>query len=288
MCRFLAYKGKRVLLADILTRPCHSLIKQSYRAKMREEPLNGDGFGLGWYDPVFDPFPGLYTSLTPAWADRNLYRIAEKLSSPCIFAHIRAATPGMLVSNVNCHPFKYGPFLWMHNGYIGEFSKIKRLLRNSLKDPFYHMIEGTTDSEHAFAVFLNELPEGRERYTASELTQAMTATILRLNQWAKDAGIKEGSNFNFAVTDGENMVVTRYATPIEKTPESLYYTYGSDFSCTGDTCRMENPLKNKSSIIISSEPVTEEHDNWIEIPSGTLLEVNEKNDLRMINIREEL
>lgn len=283
MCRFLAYKGKKVLIADILTRPSHSLIKQSYCAKMREEPLNGDGFGLGWYDHELDSKPGLFTSLTPAWGNRNLYRLAEKLKSNCIFAHIRAATPGMLVNEVNCHPFQYKNLLWMHNGFIRDFTKIKRKLRSSLKDPYYHMIEGTTDSEHAFALFLNFLPSV-ETTNSQTLKDAMLATISQLKSWEKEFGINEGSNYNFAVTDGENIVVTRYASFKDKPPETLYFIQGSNFHCENGVCLMENKMNENSSIIVSSEPLTEEINHWQEIQPNTLMEINANNEIKSYKI----
>jgi len=56
MCRLLLYTGKRpILLADLLTRPAHSIINQSFSPKLRidaHRPLNGDGFGVGWYDRI--------------------------------------------------------------------------------------------------------------------------------------------------------------------------------------------------------------------------------------------
>ncbi|MCK6439500.1 MAG: hypothetical protein L6Q71_04795, partial [Planctomycetes bacterium] len=43
MCRFLMYMGEPVSMASLVTEPENSLIKQSYMAKERPEPLNGDG-----------------------------------------------------------------------------------------------------------------------------------------------------------------------------------------------------------------------------------------------------
>lgn len=134
MCRFIVYRGDDLSMADLLTRSDHSLIMQSYRAREREEPLNGDGFGVGWYDYEIDPTPCVFTSVTPAWNNRNLQRLADKIRSTCFFAHVRAATAGFSVNELNCHPFQFGKFLWMHNGRIGEFSKIRRRLRESLRD----------------------------------------------------------------------------------------------------------------------------------------------------------
>lgn len=158
MCRFLVYRGHSGYLADWLIRPSNSLIRQSYRAREMPEPLNGDGFGIGWYAGSGpDPTPCLFTSLTPAWSNRNLRRLATHVRSPMFFAHVRAATGGFGVSEDNCHPFRCGRFLWMHNGRVGSFRRIQRRLRESLRDDLYLRIHGTTDSEHAFHLFLQRL-----------------------------------------------------------------------------------------------------------------------------------
>ncbi len=57
MCRFVVYKGNEMLMADLLTRSDRSLIRQSYNARERPEPLNGDGFGVDWYAPDTNPIP---------------------------------------------------------------------------------------------------------------------------------------------------------------------------------------------------------------------------------------
>lgn len=71
----------------------------------------------------------------------NLKRFATKIRSPLIFAHVRAAYPGMLVSEANCHPFQFGRFLWMHNGGIGKFPAVARALRESLRDDLYNTMQ---------------------------------------------------------------------------------------------------------------------------------------------------
>ena len=157
MCRFVAYQGPSLLMADLVTRPQHSIIHQSYHALERKEPLNGDGFGIGWYAPETSPEPAVFTSLTPAWSNRNLLRLAEHISSPLIFAHVRAATDGLSVTDPNCHPFQSGPYLWMHNGRIADFNRIKKKLIEHLNDQHFFNIVGTTDSEYTFALFLTEL-----------------------------------------------------------------------------------------------------------------------------------
>ena len=188
MCRFLCYRGPETLLADLLYRPAHSLILQSFKATERREPLNGDGFGVGWYAAHTASTPCVFTSLTPAWSNQNLRRLSEHVKSGCFFAHVRAASPGMRVSEANCHPFQYRRFLWMHNGAIEGFSRIKRRLRASLPDHLYNNIEGTTDSEHAFAVFLHTLGDTERFCSAKEMGQALVRTIAQLEAWTVEAG----------------------------------------------------------------------------------------------------
>jgi len=283
MCRFLIYKGKPIIIAELITKPAHSLIKQSVHSRERKEPLNGDGFGLGWYAPSLSQEPALFTSLTPAWGNRNLRRLVDKIQSPCLFAHIRAASKGLMVSEVNCHPFQYRNLLWMHNGVCNEFYRIKRILRQSLKDEFYHMISGTTDSEHAFALFLNFLPEGK-KWTLSDYKRAMVQTIKQLNLWSKEAGIEGKSMYNFALSDGENIVVTRYATHGDEYSETLDYSSGTAFECDGDVCHMINPGKGKEAIIVSSEPLTDLKEDWKPVPIDHLLAIDAANNTEIIPI----
>jgi predicted glutamine amidotransferase len=151
MCRWLAYSGSPVLLEDLLLRPKHSLIDQSLHSRMGAETTNGDGFGIGWYG-VGDT-PGLFHSTEPAWNDRNLTELARHLVSPLVFAHVRASSGGA-VQQTNCHPFRFGNWLWMHNGLIREFSTVKRDLAFAVDPSLYPHIEGSTDSELFFHLAL--------------------------------------------------------------------------------------------------------------------------------------
>ena len=275
MCRFLLYKGPDILLSELITKPHHSLIKQSYCARERPEPLNGDGFGIGWYAPRVSPEPCLFTSITPAWANQNLKRLVDKIRSPCIVAHLRAASKGLVVTELNCHPFQYGPLLWMHNGEISEFAKIKRRIRESLKDEYYNIIQGTTDSEHAFALFLNFLQCKPEEASADDFVEAIRETIHFLEKCSKEAGIREVSYYNFAVTNGFDIVVTRYSSNPEVKPETLYYTICHDVETHDGICEISRSHGIHPAVIIASEPITLERKGWLRIPRNQMLVVSE-------------
>ena len=263
MCRFIGYLGEDILLADILARPENSLIRQSYKARERSEPLNGDGFGVGWYTPDITGDPCVFTAITPAWSNRNLLNIIEHTRSGCFFAHVRAASPGMRVSEVNCHPFQNGRFLWMHNGTIEGFDLIKRRLRQSLPDRIYRSIDGTTDSEHAFATFLNLLDEDEEGVTVDSLAVGLVKTIWQLEGWAADAGIKKPSIYNFAVTDGQNLATIRYVSDAQVEPISLYISKrGKCQSFHGEWETMTDCFAETSGVVVSSERLTDQIEGW--------------------------
>jgi len=139
MCRWLAYSGSPLSIEDLLYRPEHSLIDQSLHSRLGAETTNGDGFGVGWYGD--GDTPGVYRSIEPAWNDRNLRDLAAHIRSPLVLAHVRAAI-GSAVQQTNCHPFQHGRWLFMHNGFIGDFDKVKRDLVLAVDPSLYASIEG--------------------------------------------------------------------------------------------------------------------------------------------------
>ena len=151
MCRWLAYSGSPIRLEELLVKRDRSLIDQSLHSRQGATPTNGDGFGVGWYEEG-EP-PRVYRSVHPAWNDRNLRELAAGISSHLFFAHIRAST-GTAIQETNTHPFRYGSWLWMHNGLIREFPRMRRELVLAIDDSLFDSIEGTTDSETMFYLAL--------------------------------------------------------------------------------------------------------------------------------------
>lgn len=279
--------GPGVHLADLLYRPNNSLILQSYRAQERTVPLNGDGFGVGWYTRGSDDSsPCVFTSITPAWSNGNLRRLSEHVKSSLFFAHVRAASPGMMVSEANCHPFVSGRYLWMHNGTIGDFARIKRRLRESLPDRLYNSIEGTTDSEHAFAVFLDFVGDTERALSAQELGRALELTIKQIEGWAAEAKVVAPSYFNFAVSGGESMAAVRYVSDPLLEPASLYFSAGKKYRCVDGACLFEPSSGDDASVIIASERLTEESGDWTRVAPNHVVTVsaNREVEVRLMDV----
>ncbi|MBK3647961.1 class II glutamine amidotransferase, partial [Streptomyces sp. MBT33] len=152
MCRWIAYSGTPILLSRVLFEPQHSLIDQSLHSRLGVETTNGDGFGVGWYAEDLDT-PAVVRDVGPAWNNRNLQEVAHHVRSGLFFAHIRATT-GTAVQQTNCHPFRWDRWLWMHNGVINDFPRLRRDLALAVDPALYPEIEGSTDSELMFYLAL--------------------------------------------------------------------------------------------------------------------------------------
>jgi glutamine amidotransferase len=264
MCRFAFYTGPEIGIDALVTRPKNSIIHQSYENAERAEPLNGDGFGIAWYAPRITPEPALFRSVSPAWSNGNLLSLARVTQSPCILAHVRAATAGLSVVETNCHPFTVGDLAFMHNGDCGGFRTVKRALAASLSDDAYQAIAGTTDSEHLFALFRDRWAACHQR-TAHAMLDALKAAFEAFFELGDAAGVTDDSWLNVVVTDGTLAVATRYTTADPSTAESLHVHVGRRYVCDGDVCRMIDPDVPGQAVLIASEQLSDDA-GWDVVP----------------------
>lgn len=274
MCRLMAYKGTPIVLDKLLYQPRNSLINQSFNARELEEPLNGDGFGIGWYVPEVNFEPVTFVSVYPAWNNRNLRNLAPKIKTECMIAHVRAASVGD-VSESNCHPFQYRNILAMHNGGIEEFGRIKRKIREPLNNEMYNWIKGQTDSEHFFAYLLNYLFQHHHVISEEAVVDAFENTFTYLKKTMSEHGITEAGYLNMVVTNGLFMVGTRYVTDPKEEALTLYHSEGSKYVCEGGVCRMLDPEEQDQAVLIVSEKLTDETKDWKEVPKNHFVIVNQ-------------
>lgn len=219
----------------------------------------------------------MFTSTIPAWNCLNLSRIASKTTSSLIFAHVRATTEGNL-SDQNCHPFSYKRLMFMHNGGIGSFKRIKRKLAMGLNERWFTSVQGSTDSEWAFALFLDNLDKAGidldkdEGFGHTVLRKGILKTIERINALIKEVVGDEGvgeedsrSLLNFAVTDGESVVCSRYVSSRTDEAASLFWSSGTSWKATSlqpvtepgqKDYVMERRDKGSDIVLVASEPLT--------------------------------
>ncbi|MGZ4470802.1 MAG: class II glutamine amidotransferase [Nocardioidaceae bacterium] len=262
MCRWLAYSGSAVPMEDLLYKPQHSLVVQSLHSQLGAEETNGDGFGVGWYGEP--ETPAVFRSIEPAWNDRNLRELAGHISSRTVFAHIRASS-GSPVQQTNCHPFRHGRWLWMHNGLLAGFKEMKRDLVLAVDPELFPEIEGSTDSELLFYLALSR---GLEQDPPAAVAQAVGLVEVT----GQRHGVGSPVQMTVAVTDGDRVWAFRYSS--EGRSRSLYHS--TDVS----TLRHQFPdnpelheLSDDARLVVS-EPLGDLRGAWREVPESTCVVID--------------
>jgi len=246
MCRFLAYLGDSIFLDELVCKPKRSLVRQSLRADEAKAVTNGDGFGLGWYGEREEP--GVYREVMPAWSDENLLALCATVRSSLFLAHVRAAT-GAGIARQNCHPFRYGPYLFIHNGQIGGYGQVRRALEARLPDHLYAERRGGTDSELLFLLIIARIEMGEPVATAvSQVLKEVEAMMHVL-------GINAPLRFSAALADGQQVHAFRYASD-QKAPSLYLHRYG------------------EHGWLVASEPLVDDHEGWEPIPQGSVLHLS--------------
>lgn len=269
MCRFVFYLGSPIALGSLLTEPANSLIHQSFHSHERDEPLNGDGFGVAWYVPGHEEAV-CFRSVTPAWSNQNLRDLARVTASGCVLAHVRAATQSLQVSEANCHPFRRRQYTFMHNGDVGGFDRLRRPLLGGLSDEAFAGVRGTTDSEHFFAVVLDELVRRGDPREPAGMAAAFRAAVERLLELRERHAPDEHVYLNALLADGRSAVACRFTTDAPENADSLYRHCGRAYTCEDGLCKMVAARGHGEAAIVSSEPLSDDP-GWESVPVGSFV-----------------
>jgi glutamine amidotransferase len=255
----MAYTGDPILAHDLLFQPKHSIIDQSLHADLGHVTTNGDGFGIGWYGQDDTTTPAVYKGTHPAWNDENLREVAAQIRTSLLFAHVRASS-GTPIQRSNCHPFRYGRWLWMHNGSLAGFQEVKRDLQMAVDPSMYRLIEGSTDTETLFFLALT-----------FGLTDDPPAAVARAVGLVEDVGRRHGVEYpvhmTVATSDGDSIWVFRYSS--EKSTSSLYFS--NDVSQVRELYPDLEVLERLGgdTRFIVSEPLRDLPGAWTEVPEGS-------------------
>jgi predicted glutamine amidotransferase len=261
MCRWNAWYGQPVIVDELLYRTEHSLIDQSLHSRLGVETTNGDGFGLGWYDDRNGGIPGRYRSVTPAWNDANLRDIASHVEAHIFLAHIRATT-GTPVQQTNCHPFRHGRWLFVHNGVIHGFDLMRRELMLAVEPTLYDSIAGSTDSE---ALFYLALTFG----LADDPVGAVERAVGFVEATGRAHGVENPVQMTLGFSDGDRLWAVRYSS--EHKSRTLYVSSEPESikALHPDNARFQR-LTAEDRVIVS-EPLSDLPGIWNEVPESTVL-----------------
>ena len=272
MCRWNAYVGQPLVLGELLFRTQHGLIDESLHSRMGAETTNGDGFGVGWYDADDRTTPARYRSVNPAWNDANLRELADHVRSPLFLAHIRAAI-GSPVQQTNCHPFRHGRWLFVHNGFINGFGDLHRELLLAVDASLFNGIEGSTDSELLFHLALTL---GLE----DDPLGAMERAVGFVETKAAERGIADAVQMTVGISNGQTLWAVRYST--QHASRTLFVSEDIDAlrKLHPGNPRLQDLTEGDRAIV--SEPLGDLPGVWLEVPESTGLVV-EEGELRRVD-----
>ncbi len=257
MCRWMAYSGTPLPLERLLYTPVHSLIDQSLHSELGAETTNGDGFGIGWYGD--GPIPATFKSTEPAWNETNLREISAQIRSGLLFAHIRAAT-GTPVQKTNCHPFRHDNWLWMHNGFLDGFDRVKRDLTLAIDPSLFTSIEGSTDSEVLFYLALtfglkDDPQKGVER------------AVGFVERTGEQHGIEEPIQMTVATSDGSTLWAFRYSSRGQS--RSLFFSTDiASLRSLYPDLEILSKVGDETRLVVS-EPLRDLPGAWNEVPESS-------------------
>jgi predicted glutamine amidotransferase len=257
VCRWLAYYGNPMRPEALLHDADNSLVEQSRHDRLAGGYPNADGFGLGWYGDR--EVPGVYRSVSPAWGDRNLRELAGQIESRLFLAHVRAAT-GTPVEQTNCHPFRHGRWIFVHNGFIDDYVNLRRELLIAVDPGVFSTIEGTTDSELMFHLALTF---GLEEDPLGALEQ-MAGFV---EETGRNHGVAEPLQMTVGLSDGERVYAARYASgPVVN---SLFVS--ADASAVREMYPEDERFRDlgDETRVVVSEPLGDLPGVWHEVPVGT-------------------
>lgn len=184
----------------------------------------------------------------------------------------------------------------MHNGVVSDFSAIRRDMTDLMSYDAYCNIFGSTDSEHAAALYMTNLTNHgskeawQKTYPLEAMLSAMIKTVTQIMelQQTKVGDKRQPNSLNFCTTDGTKMVAIRFRNHATQQPPSLYWSEFAGRALNGKfPGHPDSPdLVNEFAImgederigkhtIIASEPTTYDKKDWHLINRNCALIVDE-------------
>ncbi|MEU5217121.1 ergothioneine biosynthesis protein EgtC [Streptomyces sp. NPDC020807] len=233
MCRHVAYVGEPVALGELLVRPPHALLRQSWEPRTQTSGVvNADGFGVGWYAEG-DPVPARYRRTGPIWADLSFHDLARVVRTGAFLGAVRGATVPGADGEAAASPFAAGPWLFSHNGAVPGWPGSLTPPAATLSAGELLRLEARTDSALVWALVLHRLRAGDAPGTA------LADTVREVAEAAP------GASLNLLLTDGTTVAATAWGN-------SLWYLTGPD------------------RVVVASEPYDDDP-RWREVPGHTLV-----------------
>lgn len=277
MCRVLAYLGQPMLLEEMLYGSDGGLVRQAVDPQLMSL-LNLGGFGLAAWSPTSaqPERPFTYRAATVPNLDRNLLALSQKIEATAVVAHVRGVVYDARerVGTQNVHPFMFegATVALAQNGDLYDFGQMRFDLVEHVRPDVAAMIEGTTDTEWVYALVLSMLEDPFGPVELHEATVAVERALELLREIRAARGIAVQSPVNLVLTDGRWLLATRFAFDYGWYPEDESFFAGErEHDFTSLWFRVLQPGEEVASVIVASEPVTDNHAGWFEVPEYSMV-----------------
>lgn len=240
MCRLLG-------VVSTSSQPLSALLRDDLEHFTALSCEHSDGWGLGYADES----GGFTVRRQPETAQSSAgYRAAlEEARTDAAVLHLRKASPGMVNTALNTHPFTDGRIVFAHNGWCEDTGALDAELARAGGPP----CEGTTDSERYFGLVVAAL-----RSVSPEV--ALTGVSHRINAVTR--------------TEALNCLLL--------TDEALYAF--SSFDASRPTCSGRDPVATYTmcyrigpeGVVVASSGREDPSLPWEPLPNGRVLRVGRR------------
>jgi glutamine amidotransferase len=269
MCRLYGFRANEPTKVECTLAYAQNALLSQSRADLRGKS-HPDGWGIGYYQ---DGDPAIERRATAAWEDLHFSVTAERMFAQTVIAHVRKATVGANAIP-NTHPFAYRRWMFVHNGTVRAFDRVRPLLEEQTDPELLRLRRGTTDSELTFYWLLTRMNragvdlDGRDT-PAAAVEDAVGTAVKTLDRWCTREGAERPAQLNFILTDGRTLVASRWHN-------SLHWV-GREGVHDCEICGIPHVRHVEGAsyraVVIASEPIT--HEAWREVPDGSLLSVGD-------------
>jgi glutamine amidotransferase len=280
MCRLYALQATHPTRAA-----CELLDAQNALLDQSQKDTRGLSNPHGWgMASLADGTAHCVRQVKPADESRRYRNQSLRLEGTTLLAHIRRATVGS-PSAANTHPFRRGSAFLIHNGHVPAFEAVRPRLLRRLDDDRKHRIEGSTDSEHVFALLL----QLRDEAPHAPIHEVTRRAVHLLRQWCEaapadvhadvsavpfddldtvaDEVIHETLALNLLWTDGRNLGGAR----LNRSLWSLRRTASYACPICGDDHTDAPEDAPYRATVLASERITDE--DWSAVPNGSVFHV---------------
>jgi len=255
----------------------HRSLLEAENALSVQSQRHPDGWGIGWF---VDDDAYVAKSGASAHACERFQKASQVLASHTFIVHVRKATVGG-VDPMNAHPFRFGRWLFAHNGTLFGFDELRPWMERELPPAAQAQILGDTDSELLFHWLLTRLSragvhrDGRQTSSATTAGEVVRHALLELDAEASRRGF-ERPICNVLLTDGRLMVAHRAGMPLHLSTQKLFCPEAPTCTAVKHCLEARRPANAPvNHLLLASEPIGTDQNHWEDVADGTTVVLDE-------------